>query len=128
MSRGLGRWQRLLLHELYHNPKPPSRFNNRPWISVRGFTTTDSEYSAARRAARSLVAAGLAIPYFQWTHTLYQVDPAPGVTCPQCGVKCSELWRNNTPRNTYKAADKCSEKEDSGQFGTLTPVGQAVSP
>jgi hypothetical protein len=102
MSRGPGRWQRLLLHELYHNPKPPTLGFDAPWISTRRFTATDSEYSAIRRAARGLIAKGWAQPFAgRWTWSLIQVDPVPDITCPQCGRKCSELVESDTARNTY---------------------------
>jgi hypothetical protein len=111
MSRGLGRWQRLLLHELYHNPRREPEFLSKdaaPWINTTSRLTTsarqtkrgvpnekawESEDSAIRRAARSLVAKGWARPnpLNGQAYTLYQVTPAPDITCPQCGRKCSEL-------------------------------------
>ena len=52
MSRGPGHWQRLLLHELYHNPRiAPS---GRRYINVTDYASTDSELSAVYRAARKL--------------------------------------------------------------------------
>ena len=101
VSRGPGRWQRLLLHELYHNPQTGGLLGDGPSIRVRRFATTDSEYAAARRAARILVSKGLARPFNGWAHTLYQVSPAPDVVCPECGRKCSEVVQNEPPRNTY---------------------------
>jgi hypothetical protein len=95
MSRGLGRWERLLLHELYHNPRPPSLFTTKPSISPRTFAATESENSAVYRAARGLIAKGLVRAWRfgdrEYSHTLYQVTPAPDIACPQCGRKCSEL-------------------------------------
>jgi len=89
MSRGLGRWQRHLLHELYHNPMPPALgFPGRRIRVTRGLATYSSDDSAARRAARSLVAKGLATG---GGSMLLQVVPAPGIVCPDCGVKCSEM-------------------------------------
>jgi hypothetical protein len=101
MSRGPGRWQRLLLHELYHNPKPPTLGYAAPWIYTRSFAATDSEYSAIRRAARGLIANGWAHSFHGWAHSLIQVDPAPDIPCPQCGRKCSEVVQSDTARNTY---------------------------
>lgn len=101
VSRGLGSWQRFLLHELYHNPRPPTLGFDGPWISVRRFTATDSEYAAARRAARGLVSRGWAQPFAGWAHSLTQVVPPPDIACPQCGRKCSELCTSAPTRNTY---------------------------
>jgi hypothetical protein len=98
MSRGPGRWQRLLLHELYHNPRPPRFFDSEPSISPRAFATTESENSAVYRAARGLIAKGLVRPWrfgdSEYAHTLYQVTPTPDISCPECGRKCSELATN----------------------------------
>lgn len=111
MSRGPGRWQRLLLHELYHNPnRQPQPFSkdDGPWIYTSKVATAgghsskrgvphekawESEDSAIRRAARSLVAKGLARlnTLNGQAYELYQVTPAPDLVCPQCGRKCSEL-------------------------------------
>jgi hypothetical protein len=95
MSRGLGRWQRLLLHELYHNPRPPRFCATEPHISPRTYAATESENSAVYRAARALIAKGLVRPSRwgdrEYAHTLYQVAPTPDITCLQCGRKCSEL-------------------------------------
>lgn len=110
MSRGLGRWQRLLLHELYHNPK-------RDWLSGKPCTTfaythrtSEAESVAVRRAAHSLAGKGY-VRLFQdrYAHTLFQVDPAPDVLCPECGRKCSELANASTIRNTYAAEAVVSE-------------------
>lgn len=58
MSRGPGRWQRLLLHELYHNPRiAPS---GRRYINVTDYGSTPAELSALYRAKRALVAKGWA--------------------------------------------------------------------
>jgi hypothetical protein len=112
MSRGLGRWQRPLLHELYHNPNPPILFPG-VWISPRRFAATDSENSAVYRAARGLIAKGLARGFSdrQCSHTLYQVTPAPDITCPQCGHKCSELRTpaDNSEHLKSSVDRKCSE-------------------
>jgi hypothetical protein len=92
MSRGLGRWQRILLHELYHNPKC-DWLNGKPCtlFAYQQFSS-ESESVAVRRAAHSLAAKGYArLFHDRWAHTLYQVDPPPDITCPQCGRKCSEL-------------------------------------
>ena len=94
MSRGLGRWQRLLLHELYHNARPPSGFfEYEPNIRVHHFTTNESEDSAARRAARGLIKRGLArpCPINGQAYQLFRVIPPPDVACTECGRKCSEL-------------------------------------
>jgi hypothetical protein len=103
MSRGPGRWQRLLLHELYHGTLKRDPFFGRLELSVWHLTSTSGEpdystarytrYAAARRAGRSLIANGLATgcPLSGQAHTLYRVDPPPDITCPQCGRKCSEL-------------------------------------
>lgn len=93
MSRGLGRWQRLLLHELYHNPLPSSVFagNGRPRIKVARLTATTTENVAARRAARSLVGKGLAVGGRYPGSGLEQAEPPPDVVCPVCGLKCSEI-------------------------------------
>ena len=87
MSRGLGRWQRLLLHELYHNPRPPTQPGNRwaywmdePWLPVRDFVATESEDRAARRAARLLADKGLVRIFGGEDYRLLQVTPPP------CGV------------------------------------------
>jgi hypothetical protein len=70
MSRGPGRWQRLLLHELYHGTLKRDPFFGRLELSVWHLTSTSGEpdystarytrYAAARRAGRSLIANGLA--------------------------------------------------------------------
>ena len=92
MSRGLGRWERLLLHELYHNPRPPSPLCDVPSIRVgKKYTTTESENVAARRAARSLARKGLAVGGRCPGSVLKQVQPVPDMTCPECGRKCSEI-------------------------------------
>jgi hypothetical protein len=96
VSRGLGRWQRLLLHELYHNPRPPTRqgqqwvhWMNEPWVPVQDFTVTDADDVAARRAARSLASKGLVQIFGGDGYRLVQVTPTPNVLCPMCGLKCS---------------------------------------
>jgi hypothetical protein len=80
VSRGPGRWQRLLLHELYHH--------ERPSIYVGDYATTKSEKSAAYRAARALNANGWVTTKW-WCNTLYRCDATPGVAvdrsrCPLC--------------------------------------------
>lgn len=58
MSRGPGRWQRLLLHAAYHDPKiAPS---GRRYINVTDYGTTDAEISALYRAARKIAGKGWA--------------------------------------------------------------------
>lgn len=98
MSRGLGRWQRILLHELYHNPKPARPFlgvfNMEPYIRISDYTSSESEDSAARRAARGLVKRGLALPdpLNGLAYKLVAISPLPDISCPTCGRKCSDLW------------------------------------
>ena len=69
MSRGPGRWQRLLLHAVYHDPKiAPS---GRRYINVADYGITDAELSALYRAARKITAAG-------WVRQDYgQLEPLP---------------------------------------------------
>jgi hypothetical protein len=70
VSRGLGRWQRLLLHELYHNPRiAPS---GRRYINATDYASTESELSAVYRAARSLRDKGLV-----YKDASCQLDPLP---------------------------------------------------
>jgi hypothetical protein len=104
MSRGPGRWQRLLLHELYHGDAQE--------IYVGDYTNTQAEKSAAYRAARALKAKGW-IKTHRWCNDLGRCDPPPAVAdrerCELC--KCSQvveiphlttltirgLWRNGQP-------------------------------
>jgi hypothetical protein len=58
MSRGLGRWERLLLHELNNNPRVG--YDGRRFIMPRDYASTPSELSALHRAACSLHRKGLA--------------------------------------------------------------------
>lgn len=113
MSRGLGRWQRLLLHELYHNPNPPGFLETEPSIRIWKLMKPEwsaSEDSAVHRAARSLVAKGWARSYYKnYTQILLQVTPAPDIDCPQCGLKCSQLSRAVDNSEHLERPGKCSQ-------------------
>jgi hypothetical protein len=91
MSRGPGRRQRLLLHELYHNPK--IGFHGRHYIKVRDYASNGSELSALYRAAREVQAKGWAAEDGNGGH-LYALPETPTVAanCPLCQVdKCSQI-------------------------------------
>lgn len=108
MSRGPGRWQRLLLHAVYHATKeveygPPC---GRVWSAdhCRGLTrggllsggrfvypldyvVTGAEYSAIMRAARALVKAGLVKSDITGCANLLSPLPEPpavAANCPLC--------------------------------------------
>lgn len=92
MSRGPGRWQRLLLHEVYHNPNPPGFLEIRPSVRPHRLAVGEVEESAIFRAARVLAGKGLVELFAgKYSHTLYAVEPRPELMCPMCGLKCSEL-------------------------------------
>lgn len=90
MSRGLGRWERLLLHHLEQHPTVvPS---GRRYIVPADFAANGSEYSAIRRAARSLMDKGLAdeaCPQL-WRG---QIQPVDGKCSEIPEVGCSEHLR-----------------------------------
>lgn len=96
MSRGPGRWQRLLLHELYHAGCSE--------IYVGNYATTRTEASAAYRAARAIKAKGWAAtrPYYPWCNYLTRSERLPTAAersrCPLC--KCSQLVQSHPPGNT----------------------------
>jgi hypothetical protein len=57
MSRGLGRWQRLLLHRVYVHPEvAPSGAR---YVHTSVHASTPAEYTALQRAARTLLKKGL---------------------------------------------------------------------
>lgn len=114
MSRGPGRWQRLLLHELYHTEPQPNRWSGRPQIYVGDYATTRCEVSAVYRAARAIKAKGWAIsPRPGPCNYLTRCDPAPAAAdrdrCPMCKWpslyvpkdKCSQGVANDAPDNIY---------------------------
>ncbi len=94
MSRGPGRWQRLLLHELYHNPNPTVGFDGRRFIKVRYYASNGSELSALYRAAREVAAKGWAVDGRYAGGHLVALPEPPAVTanCPLCQAdKCSQI-------------------------------------
>ena len=126
MSRGPGRWQRLLLHELYHNPRvAPS---GRRYINVTDYATTESERSAVYRAKRSLVRMGWATG---GAHC--QLDPLPAL--PKTGHvhrECCEFCR---ALSVQKVTDSVSSEHlrpamfsaTSGTVSVQAPTAPAVT-
>jgi hypothetical protein len=90
VSRGLGRWQRVLLHGLYHEPVQPKpifsvMLHDVPYVRTRAGSVVrgSSEDVAIRRAARSLVTKGLAADTRFPGCCLEQVVPTPDIVCPE---------------------------------------------
>jgi hypothetical protein len=86
VSRGPGRWQRLLLRELYHNPK--IGFDGRRYIKVSDHAVSASELSAAYRAARAILAKGWATGKIGGGRLVALPEP-PDVV--KRGDKCSQI-------------------------------------
>ncbi len=117
MSHGPGRWQRLLLHELYHDPRvAPS---GRRYINVTDYASTESELSAVYRAKRSLVRRGWAVGGADCQ--LDQCSPLPRAGCvypehcPICRARTALIVSvqnvRNSPRSEHLAelADEVGE-------------------
>jgi hypothetical protein len=94
VSRGPGRWQRLLLHELYHTELKPNPYHGRVTIRVgHQQANTAAELSAVYRAARVIKAKGSsAADNWPYASLLLRCDVPPPVAardgCEFC--KCSQ--------------------------------------
>ncbi len=85
MSRGLGKWERLLIHAVYHNPTVPTRGRPAAWAS--DLASTPSEYSAIQRAARSIARKGLVLTPHGCANRLEPLPVIPAEAqrpCPRC--------------------------------------------
>lgn len=105
MSRGPGRWERLLLHQLYHIDQEVNPYQGVVTIRVgHGQAATRSELSAVYRAARAIKARGWSAPdNSPYASMLCRLDPPPEVAsrdnCTLC--KCSQVSTNPPPDNIY---------------------------
>lgn len=85
MSRGLGKWERLLIHETYHDPRIAP--NGTRYVRTGDLACTVSEYSAVQRASRSVVRKGLVRAPLGCANRLEPLPtPPPEATrpCPIC--------------------------------------------
>lgn len=119
MSRGPGKWQRLLLHQLYHEDRKVNPYVGAVTIRVgRQQAGTPSELSAVYRAARVIKAKGWsAADNSPYASRLARVNPPPPVAtrdgCELC--KRSQVGGNESPDNAYRA-------EVMGEDGKFYPM------